>query len=286
MEISLIIDQERMKRRTGNMGKNAWSNIVITSDDPEIKDIDNLQSSLGPIPPQVSKVRELITRFEVCHFKYRKHLEHIRESIKELRPSIDPGSIGAHHMRHGADAWKEDKTGRSRLGQRYLWALAEWLGEPPEAEDPDEELSLKVAGWLGQRDPDKEKLVRLLNARLRWDWKSYEELEKELADDELAAQACRMDVCHYLFSRNLDLLLQGIGKMRPVEAFEGCGSSNPEIRTTITKEFKALSEELKHLLSIPNPRKRDLIRAWLIACLAKTLKEQIGLQTPLEVLSG
>ena len=47
---------------------NAWSNIEISPQDPEIIEIGKLEKTQGNISKNVRKIRELITRFEVCHF--------------------------------------------------------------------------------------------------------------------------------------------------------------------------------------------------------------------------
>jgi hypothetical protein len=126
-------------------------------------------------------------------------------------------------------------------------------------------------------------LVRLLRARLTWDWKSYEELLHEKENKELEFQVCRIDICHYDFPKNLDLLLQGIGEIKPVEAFEGCGSFNSDIKKFVEKEFSILDDLLKSITSDHKPDKNDMIKAWLIACLAKTLKEQVSLTKPVNL---
>lgn len=50
---------------------NPWSNIETSAQDTEIAEVNKLETTLGDIPPPVRKIRELITRFEVCHFKYQ-----------------------------------------------------------------------------------------------------------------------------------------------------------------------------------------------------------------------
>jgi hypothetical protein len=62
----------------------AWSNIQISPQDPEIVKINNLEKKLGELPDKVYKIRELISRFEVCHFKYQQHLRKIKGSIIDL----------------------------------------------------------------------------------------------------------------------------------------------------------------------------------------------------------
>jgi hypothetical protein len=56
----------------------AWSNIQISPQDPEIVKINNLENNLGELPDKINKIRELITRFEVCHFKYQQHIKNQR----------------------------------------------------------------------------------------------------------------------------------------------------------------------------------------------------------------
>lgn len=264
----------------------AWSNIEISPQDPEIIKINNLEKKLGELPDKVHKIRELITRFEVCHFKYLQHLRKIRDSILNLEPNVDATRIGINHVQHGDNAWKSDTTGRSLIGQQYIWAIKEWLNDNPKKEISDnfnEKLGPQIQKWLGDKNPDKIRLTRLLLARLTWDWKSYEKLQLggEFRDIEL--QVCRMDICHYAFPKNLDLLLQGIGQMKPVKnlEFEGCGSYDKHIKAYIEKEFLDLNDMLKSLIIIGASDKNELIKAWLIACLAKTIKEGVNLSIPI-----
>jgi hypothetical protein len=73
-----------------------WSNIEVSPKDSEIIEIDKLEETLGKIPNNVQKIRELITRFEVCHFKYQQHFKHIKDSILNLRPNVEPTQIGSN----------------------------------------------------------------------------------------------------------------------------------------------------------------------------------------------
>ena len=266
---------------------NAWSNIQISPDDPEIIKIDNLEKKLGKLSDRVRKIRELITRFEVCHFKYQQHIGYIKDSIQKLEPYIDPAEIGAHHIHHGAYACEKDTTGRSLIGQHYLQGIKEWLDDNPAREISGiykDELGPQIQNWLGEKSPEKEKLVRLLVARLSWDWKSYTELQGgEFKDIEL--QACAMDICHYSFPGNLDLLLQAIGQMKPVNKFEGCGSYTNHIKACIEVEFSVLNHKFEVMIERGKSDKNELIKAWLIACLAKTLKEAVHLSQPVNDLA-
>ena len=114
-----------------------------------------------------------------------------------------------------------------------------------------------------------------------WDWKSYEEYQQEGKYKELEFQVCRMDICHYAFPKNLDLLLQGIGRMESINNFEGCGSFSTEIRTYIEEQFSKLYDYLKSNSEKKISGQNEQIKLWLIACLAKTIKEQVGLKKSL-----
>lgn len=72
---------------------NVWSNISISSKDPEIIKINELEARLGKIPDIVYKIRELITRQEVCHFKYQQHIKKIKDSIINFEPDVVPDKI-------------------------------------------------------------------------------------------------------------------------------------------------------------------------------------------------
>jgi hypothetical protein len=260
-----------------------WSNIEISSQDSEIIEINNFEETLGELSENVQKIRELIRRFEVCHFKYKEHLKYIKDSILNLSPNIEPTNIGVNHISKGKDVLKNDKTGRSIVGQQYLYSLMDWLGGylQENSEYFNYELNQQITKWLRDKNQDKERIVRLLVARLMWDWKSYEEYQHGGEYKELELQACRMDICHYAFPQHLDLLLQGIGKMEPIDNFEGCGSFNSEIKTYVEEQFSILCDYLKSNTNKNNSEQNKQIKIWLIASLAKTLKEQAGLKKSL-----
>jgi hypothetical protein len=251
-----------------------------------------LEKSLGDIPVHVSQIRELITRFEVCHFKYLHHLENIRKSIMDLKPYTNPGDIGQNHIQHGEEAWKSDKTGRAMMGQQYLWSLHNWLYNNEKNKSPEynDELGRELDAWLGEKTPEKARLVRLLLARLKWDWqslerisqKSMEKISREDGEKDLEYQIHRMDICHFAFPVNLINVIRGIGKMEPVDNFEGCGIFNSSIRKSIRAELLNINDWLlnRQKAGIPYRDQEEMARIWLFACLAKTIKEQVGLTDP------
>ena len=75
--------------------------------------------------------------------------------------------------------------------------------------------------------------------------------------------------------------------MKPVKNLEGCGTFNAEIKNFIDEQFSILYDYLKSktVSNInSNPEKRELLKVWLSACLAKTIKEQVGLTKPIPSL--
>ena len=264
-----------------------WSNIEISHRDPEIIEIDKFEQGLGELSEDAKKIRELIRRFEICHFKYKEHLKHVSQSIQDLCPKIEPTNIGVNHVSKGKEAFKNDKTGRSILGQRYIGSLMAWLGDYP-LENPEyfaSELNQKITKWLGKKDKNKERIVRLLIARLMWDWGSYKQYQKGGEYKELEFQVCRMDICHYAFPKHLDLVIQGIGQMEAVDNFEGCGSYNSEARNYAEEQFLMHRDYLESRANKNNSEKYERIKIWLIASLAKTLQQQAGLKLSLPSLN-
>ena len=266
---------------------NHWSNIEISPQDSEIVEIDKFENTLGTLPEDIQKVRELIRRFELCHFKYKSHLKYIRDSIQSLSPNIEPTFIGAHHISKGVNVLSTDNTGRSKLGQKYLCSLKAWLGDTSQEnlEYIDNELDQRIKEWLQNKSPAKEIVVRLLVARLMWNWESYNQYQRGEEYKELKFQVARIDICHYAFPKHIDLIIQGIGRMEPIDHFEGCGSFNSEIKEHLEQQFLILCKYIKHHSNKTSPDKRQQVKIWLTACLAKTLKEQAGLKLPLPPLN-
>ena len=143
---------------------NYWSNIETSLKDHEIAEINKLEEVLGALSDDVWKVRELIRRFELCHFKYKEHLKHLNDAISNLRPTVQPSDIGQNHIRKGEGVLQHDKTGRSVVGQQYLCSLKIWLGDriKENTTGAEKELSEQINNWLKSKSQDKERLVRLL----------------------------------------------------------------------------------------------------------------------------
>lgn len=255
----------------------AWSNIETSLRDHEILRIDEMEKSLEGLPEKVTRIRDLITRFEACHFKYKQHYINIQKSIEDLKPVIDPGQIGSHHIHQGSQAVQKDTTGRSRIAQHFLFGLYAWLGEgsdSPKSSGSRIKSDDRVSEWLGDKQPDKARLVRLLIARLTWDWKAMEDLMMGGDFEAMENQLIRMDTCHYDFPRNLERLLEALGQMKPVDNFEGCGTYSQEIKTYFHEQFTNLCQWMNNNSGTDVEEKT---RFWLTACLAKTIKVQLSI---------
>ena len=117
--------------------------------------------------------------------------------------------------------------------------------------------------------------MKFLLARLSGDWKAYEELQHGGEFEKLEYQIARMDICHYAFPSNLDLVIQGIEKMQPISEseFEGCGTFNEGIKVHLKKEFENLNKEITIIAASSYLEIDEKIQLWLTMCLAKTIKE-------------
>jgi len=262
---------------------NHWSNIEASPQDPEIIEIDDFGRDLGELSEDVENVRELIRRFEVCHFKSKVHLTYLIDSISHLYPNIVPVVIGENHISKGEDRLRNDTTGRSVLGQQYVCSLKNWLGDHSQQDSEyfSTDINKKIKKLLNAKEPEKERLVSLLVSRLMWDWESYKKYQTNGSPGELETQVYRMDICHYAFPKHLAILLEGIGRNRPVEDFEGCGSFNSVTKMFIEEQFVNLCDNLRSLTNKVRLDKSERLKVWLIASLAKTLKEQVGIEVAL-----
>lgn len=263
-----------------------WSNIEADENDSEIELINSMESSLKPLPRNIFQIRELITRLEICHFKCREHIGHIKESILELSPYIIPENIGICHIRNGEAKSCKEQSGRSIKGQKYIWALKKWLNPRFYTQNIkyDVEFNYEVFEYLGKRNPLKDDLVRMLIARLTWDWKALKELSYLHNQSDLEAQISRVDICHHNFPDNINKVLVAIGKNRAADDFMGCGLFSDEIKTVIMGEFLDSCKILKAVTEDNKDNGEKAYKVWLTASLMKTLKEQIELDIDISEL--
>lgn len=267
-----------------------WSNIAGEPSDGDIVRIYRMKQCIGQLPQEAMNIRGLITRLEICHFKFERHIQIIVQSIGRMEVDLDSDSIGRPHPRSGENAWKMDKTGRSRRGQEYVWILQMWLDGDSQLSEEDQrgipqDLFQEVYEALGDRDERKETLVSYLLDRLLWRFSDRQQLPKELG--KLGLQIDRTDICHYGFPTNVWQTIEAIGKLEPLNDFEGCGSFDEERLQCAQKYFDLLCawlerEETRVDLGLGE---RSDVKEWLVACLAKTVKALASLDDDLPLSS-
>ena len=57
-----------------------WRNCGVEPD-AEIREIDRMEDAIAPLPPDVSKIRGLISTLEMCHHKAERWVHNIIEAI-------------------------------------------------------------------------------------------------------------------------------------------------------------------------------------------------------------
>ncbi len=264
---------------------NGWINIDTLPDDEEIAAIDQLERIIGNVPKHIHHIRELITCFESCHFKYQQHYRDIVESIT-MQHSV--GEVYTTHINPPnpqRQVLGNHITRYSRTDQQYIDALHSWIDEESinnmgVSEPEVTGLSQRINAWLGTKSKEKVGLVRMLLARLLG--QSVEHLRQGGDLSELEYQVERTDSCNYASPQNIERMVHGIGNLELVNGFDGCGTVNAEIKSFIGKELLKLCDWLK--LDTPNMEsglgEKEPVKVWLVACLAKTLKESAQLSTP------
>ncbi|WP_406661459.1 hypothetical protein V7O66_02750 [Methanolobus sp. ZRKC3] len=259
-----------------------WANIGIESPDSEILQIYRLEQRIGTLSNETKEIRNLITRLEICHFKFERHIFRIIESIGRENVDFNLDSIGSSHPKCGKNAWRADKTGRSRKGQEYIWVLQMWLGVLPAEKDPRGipiSLFEEVYSSLGERDRYKEALVSALLNRLLWNFKTERKILPEELEN-LISQIDRTDICHYAFPENIKKTIKAIGELNSSPDFEGCGSYDERCRQIALHYFTDLNYWLQGGMSETGRMlgERTLLKKWLVVCLAKTIKELAGIR--------
>jgi len=249
-----------------------WANIGLIEPDEEVTALWKLQQALLLPAPSARRIRELITRLKICHFKFPRHLQRIMAAIGTMRWELDLAQIGQAHPRKGPQASLMDTTGRSQQAESFIAALEGWLA----GQSPETEVAEEVWAALGSQDDQKVSLVAALARQLRWQYEAGS-LGPELSLWDY--QLRRTHQCHYTFPQNVRRLIEAIGRGKPLEEFEGCGSFSSEnlalARSTIEGLYAWLTQgggPLAARLGHSTPEKE-----WLARCLRYTL---IGQTTP------
>ena len=75
-----------------------WRNCALEADS-EILDIDRMENDIGPIAPNVSRIRELVSILELCHHKADRWVYNIIEAIGrgETKKGLGTRLPGRYH---------------------------------------------------------------------------------------------------------------------------------------------------------------------------------------------
>ncbi len=107
---------------------------------------------------------------------------------------------------------KADKKGQV---QHYLQAMHHWLSDHSIArpdDQMDENFRLHVHACLGRKSSEKERLVRILIARLTSDYYSMKKLRGLVADKKTIYRIEQLDIFSGDFQRQTEMVLMDIGQ--------------------------------------------------------------------------
>lgn len=135
-----------------------WQNCALEADS-EILDIDRMEDRIGPIDPNTSSIRGLISTLELCHHKAERWVYNIIEAIGagETQKGLGTRLPGLEHP-------------AEKVWQNACAALSAWCAGCPAVKVDmvigTEPASRLLAG-LGKRSPLKEWQVRRVIAKIR-----------------------------------------------------------------------------------------------------------------------
>jgi len=249
-----------------------WANIGLAEPDDEVAALWEWEQRLEWPPSSAQITRELISRLQICHFKFPRHVGKIIEAIGAMRSPVDPDQIGRTHPRYGPQASQADAAGRSSEAERFIAALEIWLaGHPPRTS-----VGEVITAALGDRSHLKEQLVSALSRQLRRQHRAGD-LGPELGSWDYQIRCTHQ--CHHTFPQNVHRILEAIGRGEPVEEFEGCGTFDAEHLAVACQTIQDLEAWLSHGAGPLGPELGPSVPAkvWLSRCLRYTL---IGQTTP------
>jgi hypothetical protein len=227
-------------------------------------------------------IQDLIARFENCQILYQQYLYDRKETDETCLVPGEVSSSVSNSAKSRIYEWRNDKTGRSFLGQQYLWALLNWLTGYPEwhlSGGLNIEFSRYLTGSLGVQNPEKKRIVRLLLAQITSDRKAYKKLHHGIQNRKLEYLAGTVDIYNFAFPHNLDPLIRKIGEINPPQVYIEHDVSN-DIRIDVEQEFLNL---YKIFNSTPayfihsQLNNSQIIRLWLFTRLTKTYHGQSDL---------
>jgi hypothetical protein len=135
-----------------------WRNCALNVD-PEILDIDKMEDRIAPIPPNVSKIRELISSLELCHHKAERWVSNIIEAIGTGQTQKRLGTRPAGQPHPAEKVW-----------QNACSALQAWCAGCPVINVDlfiDTGPASRLLAKLGDRSPLKEWQVQRVIEKIR-----------------------------------------------------------------------------------------------------------------------
>jgi hypothetical protein len=222
-------------------------------------------------------IHDGISKFETSQFQYEQFNQNQLISGPESQ-RID-NKLEQDISLKNENALRKDKTGRYLLGQQYVWALINWLADYPPLNLSgffSNEIYTNVSNWLGNKSPQKEKLVRIVVAKLTHDWKSLKKFNHISENKRLSSFAYSMEIWNITFPEKLDLLLHDIGKIEskisdPNRDYD----VEKDERTIIENEFSVLCNFMNSGNCLAE--KNDLVKTWLMSNIKRSLKDQTSL---------
>jgi hypothetical protein len=285
-----------------------WKNCAL-KDDTEIAAIDKMEDEITPVSDNISKIRGLISTFELCHHKAEQWAMNIIQAIGEGKTTKGLGTR-QHGEPHPAErewqnvvgilqAWcagsKSSSEFLSGIGKRS--PLKEWqVGRVI-----DKIRSLIHFPWSVE-DPSSQYVWLLLDSR-EYDcsylkkcpdyYKEHEDfwlktVKTIIKDPEELTLGLAIDLlfpCSYRFSENLKIVLDAIGgNLKPAKPFAACARNIG--LTPIRGRMNIVSNTLNSFINDTRSAKnidKDLLKIlgnatkenkWLAASLDKTIRLQ------------
>jgi hypothetical protein len=144
---------------------------------------------------------------------------------------------------------------------------------------PEKDILLRQWANIGIEQPDDE-ILKIYQLEQRIGTLAQEA-------KEIRSLITRLEICHYSFPENIERVIEAIGKLEPVSDFEDCGSFDEERLQFSQRYFSDLTAWLQGRKSETEEMlgERNHLKEWLVACLAKTLKELAGLRESIPELN-
>jgi hypothetical protein len=140
------------------MPRSWWRNCALNSD-PEMLEIDGWEDRLGPLPPNISQVRALISTVELCHHKAERWVENIIHGIGSEATTKGLGARAPNQCHPAEQVWKAACAGLSAWCAGHpAESLRLSIGDVPAA---------RLLASLGERSPLKEWQVQRVVDRVR-----------------------------------------------------------------------------------------------------------------------